>query len=281
MTPQAALLPGDRLHLQHGPIDLIIGAEGQRARAFAAARDRFESVLSELTAELDLLRQPVGRVLQGGIARRMYDAAMPHADGHTTPMIAVAGAVAEEVLAAMSDAADLTRAYVNNGGDIALHLTRDTRFLIAMAAPDGSDLGRVGIAAADPVRGIATSGRQGRSLSLGIAESVTVLAGGAAQADAAATLIGNAVDLPGHRLIARLPANEVQPDSDLGPTPVVQYVGRLSEVEISQALAPGETLARQMIARGQINAAALFLRGQSRIVTSNPSLIRQKEPIYA
>jgi hypothetical protein len=44
----ARLLPdGRRLHLQHGPIDLIIGAEGAREVAFAAARVRFETLLKE------------------------------------------------------------------------------------------------------------------------------------------------------------------------------------------------------------------------------------------
>jgi uncharacterized protein len=67
-----------------------------------------------------------------------------------------------------------------------------------------------------PVRGIATSGRHGRSLSLGIADSVTVLAATAAAADAAATLIANAVDLPGHAAVRRAPACSLDPDSDLG-----------------------------------------------------------------
>ena len=48
------------------------------------------------------------------------------------------------------------------------------------------------------MRGIATSGWRGRSFSLGIADAVTVLAATAAEADAAATMIANAVDLPGH-----------------------------------------------------------------------------------
>ena len=53
----------------------------------------------------------------------MHAAVLPYAAEHfITPMAAVAGAVAEEVLGAMMRAAELERAYVNNGGDIALHL---------------------------------------------------------------------------------------------------------------------------------------------------------------
>ena len=84
------------------------------------------------------------------------------------------------------------------------------------------------IEADDPARGIATSGRHGRSFSLGIADAVTVLARTAAQADAAATIIANAVDLPGHPAILRCPAHDLQPDSDLGARLVTRDVGDLS-----------------------------------------------------
>lgn len=264
MNAQAALLPGDRLHLSHGPIDLIIGADGARDTAFRAAFARFETVLTELMAELPLLRQPVGTKPKGKIARRMYRAALPHADGLTTPMICVAGAVAQEVLAAMVDATDITRAYVNNGGDIALHLTDEATFNIAVASPDGQSLGTVKIASTDPIRGIATSGQRGRSLSLGIADAVTVLARSACVADAAATKLGNAVDLPDHPAIKRAPANSLQDDTDLGSTPVVTHVGPLPQTDVAQALQRGETAANLMRDARLIDGAAMFLQGQSR-----------------
>ena len=200
MGAVAALLPGgDRLHLQHGPIDLILGADGARAAAFRAAERRFGTVLEELVAELPLLRQAVGIRPEGAVARRMHAAVRPQGEAvFVTPMAAVAGAVAEEILAAMLAAAALTRAYVNNGGDIALHLGAGTRYRLAVASPANHALGVVEIAAGDPVRGVATSGQGGRSLSFGIADAVTVLAASAALADVAATLIANAVDLPGH-----------------------------------------------------------------------------------
>lgn len=266
MTIGAALLPGDRLHLNHGPIDLIIGADGAREEAFAAARARFETVLTELMAELPLLQSPVGKRPSGGIARRMYAAAEPFADGLTTPMIAVAGAVAETVLQAMTEAADLSRAYVNNGGDIAFHLSGNDRFKIAVAAPDGRELGQVDIGAEDDVRGICTSGQKGRSLSLGIADAVTVLARSAAMADAAATQIANAVDLPGHPAIARVSAQELRDESDLGAALVVHHVGDLTAAEIRCALEGGQTRARYLQKQQLIDAAALFLRGDAAFV---------------
>jgi len=282
MTAQAALLPGGRLHLSHGPIDLVIGADGARDLAFRAGFDRFGTILSELTAELPLLRRPVGTKPKGKIARAMYRAALPHADGLTTPMICVAGAVAAEVLSAMVDAADLTRAYVNNGGDIALHLTEGARFDVGIAGLDGRSLGTVTIRSGDPIRGIATSGQGGRSQSLGIADSVTVLARSAAMADAAATRLGNAVDLPAHPAIRRSPANQLHDDSDLGAAPVVTHVGPLSPAEVNQALTTGATAAQGLRDRGLISGTALFLRDQHTVI-GLPETLKSlvKAPEYA
>lgn len=267
MAPQASLLPNSRLHLHHGPIDLMIMVEerSEEARqiAYRAARDRFASVLEELVAELPLLRQPLGATPQGIIARRMHNACTATAQGgFITPMAAVAGSVADEVLAAMRAATPLTRAYVNNGGDIALHLAPGQTFTAAIAGLDGQIHGQITLHADDGIGGIATSGQGGRSLSLGIATSVTVLAACAAQADAAATLIANAVDLPHHPAITRRSAQEVFPDSDLGARLVVSHVGPLSPPDIALALSRGATCARALQATGAIAAAALVLQGQ-------------------
>src|SRR6185437_15113820 len=179
-----------------------------------------------------------------------------------------AGSVAEEILAAMLDAAPLDRAYVNNGGDIALHLTNGKRFSIGlMDRPDRLGVMRtLVIEADDAARGIATSGRHGRSFSLGIADAVTVLARTASRADAAATIIANAVDLPGHPAVVRLPANELQPDSDLGARLVTREVGALSENEIEQALDAGADCARGLLAAGLIEGTALRLKGETLLV---------------
>lgn len=264
MTVQAAFLPdGKRLHLQHGPIDLIIAVDGEpadRRRAFLAARSRFDGLLDRLVEELVLLRAEVpcdGLDLQGPVARRMQRAVQPHWRERVTPMAAVAGAVADEVLAAMLKAAPLRRAYVNNGGDIALHLARGQSFSIT------SSNGPVHVMAGSGVGGIATSGWRGRSYSLGIADSVSVLAHTAAQADVAATLIANAVDLPGSASIRRVPASELNPDSDLGEREVTVAVGALSRDETARALSAGLDTARKFHGSGLIKAATLGLNGHT------------------
>ena len=267
MGAVARLLPdGERLHLQHGPIDLIIGAEGARDAAFAAARARFGTVLDKLVAELPLLRRAVGDVPAGVVARRMVAAVRPHGAQFVTPMAAVAGAVAEEVLAAMFAAAPLSRAYVNNGGDIAFYLSPGTRFRMAVAGLDATALGRIDVGFVDAARGVATSGWGGRSFSLGIADAVTVLARTAAEADVAATMICNAVDLPGHMAVTRAPADSLQPDSDLGARLVTVAVGVLREAEVAEALSRGVAVAEDICGRGLALSAALFLQGQARMV---------------
>jgi ApbE superfamily uncharacterized protein (UPF0280 family) len=274
--PKIALLPdGKRLHLQDGPIDLIIEANGREAHvraAYDAAARRFTGLLDELCAELVELRKaatPTPCALKGVVVRRMHAAVAPFAADHfITPMAAVAGSVAEEVLDAMLGAARLERAYVNNGGDIALHLADGERFTVGlMDRPDRQGLMRaMTIDAGDAGRGIATSGRHGRSFSLGIADAVTVLARTASQADAAATIIANAVDLPGHPAVIRCPANELQPDSDLGARLVTREIGALRENEVGDALRAGAVRAQQLLVAGLIEGAALRLLGETVVV---------------
>ena len=275
-VPQIAMLgDGRRLHLQDGPIDLIVEAWGSEAHvraAYDAAVRRFTGLLDTLCKELPELRKaadPVNCAMRGKIARRMHAAVAPYATEHfITPMAAVAGAVAEEILGAMVDAAHLDRAYVNNGGDIALHLGRGEHFTVGLVdRPDQPGLMQTTIIEADdPARGIATSGRHGRSFSLGVADAVTVLARTAAQADAAATVIANAVDLPGHPAVLRCAAHDLQPDSDLGARLVTREVGDLSHYEIEEALEAGADMARSLLALGLIESAALRLHDETRIV---------------
>ncbi|TCO70770.1 UPF0280 family protein [Rhodovulum euryhalinum] len=274
---QAAWLPGGRLHLHHGPIDLVIVAEGAgRDAAFSLAIRRFDGLLEELVEELPALRLPTGEAaFQGAVARAMAAATAPFHPAFITPMAAVAGAVADAVLAAMVAAPGLTRAHVNNGGDVAFHFAPGETLTAAMPG------GRIALAADAPWRGVATSGWRGRSHSLGIADAVTVIARTAAEADAAATMIANAVDLPGHPAVRRRPACELSPDSDLGARPVTVGLGPLSAAETADALAPGAALAGRLIARGLIGGAHLRLNGQA--CSLGPALFHPdpREPIHA
>jgi ApbE superfamily uncharacterized protein (UPF0280 family) len=273
MSAQASLLPGNRLHLNHGPIDLVISADGAAAdvrRAYEVAAAMFPNLLPELVAELASLRAPLDVMppyVCGPVARRMVDAVRPYRDVFVTPMAAVAGAVAEHVLAAMVEVAPLRRAIVNNGGDIAIHLAdgQSVRAGVVGDLPLPRMDAVVEIASSDPVRGIATSGWRGRSQSLGIADSVTVLAESAAMADAAATMIANAVNID-DPAIERLPACEVRDDSDLGDLPVTVAVGLLPSQKVALALENGVRRAAELQARGLIAAAYVQLQEQVCVV---------------
>jgi len=277
--PQCALLPdGRRLHLNHGPIDLIVEAFGPPSEITASYRqgaDHFSHVLNSLISELEMLRQAVRTprwMPDGRVAKRMADACWPHRGVFVTPMAAVAGAVADEVLAAVISGRNLERAYVNNGGDIAFYLSPGATLTAGLVSdyhlpsidatcPLGFD---------QPARGIATSGWKGRSFSLGIADSVTVLAETAAAADVAATLIANAVtaDDPA---IKRTPARDLDPDSDLGDRPVTIAVGKLDDGTVGVALESGAAAANVMQRAGHITAAMLVLQQQFRTVGPLPA----------
>lgn len=285
LAAQHACLPGGRWHFQHGPIDIVIDAEGDAAAvqvAHEAAWARFQTVLTELVAELPLLRQPVvvpatANPLRGEIARLMWSTCAPlvgQAEGFITPMAAVAGAVAQTLVAGYRRPG-IRRAWVNNGGDIALHLAPGAVARVGLFADlsrfDGDALRSTAagllrtdagftLQSGDPVRGVATSGWRGRSLSRGIADSVTVLAAHAAMADAAATVIANAVNLA-DPAIERRPASELRDDSDLGEILVTVAVPPLPPAAVAQALQRGVAVARQLQSQGLVHAALLVCQG--------------------
>ncbi len=262
---------GRRLSLRHGPIDLIVEAAGvtpqETEKAYGAAVRVFSDILPSLCDELPLLRRqvaPNGDVPTSTVGRAMDRAARCFSSNHfVTPMIAVAGSVADFVLDAMQTQASLTKAYVNNGGDIALLLAPGEQFSIGLCQRmHPTPVMRAHrIAWSDGVGGIATSGWSGRSHSLGIADAVTVFAADAAAADAAATLMANAVDLPGSAKVRRVPACDLSPDSDLGDRLVTVEVLPLTQAEKETAFENGLALARQMVIDGRILSSHLSLQG--------------------
>ena len=286
MQAQRKPMDAQRWHLQHGPIDLVISADGDAAAlasAHAAAWQRFEQVLPELVQELPLLRQAVSSKatdcpLKGPVARRMWQACRPYAMDFITPMAAVAGSVAQEIIACYQRPG-IARAWVNNGGDIAMHLTPGQSLKVGLYADiarlDVAQLqdqllldGQFSVEAAMPVRGVATSGWRGRSFSMGIADSVTVLARTAAQADAAATVIANAVNVNDAR-VQRAPAASLKDDSDLGQRLVTINVPPLPPALVLQALQAGLATARALQSEGLIDSALLVCQQQALQTSEN------------
>lgn len=264
------------MRLRHGPIDVLVTADGppsEVALAMAQARAAFPGILPALCRELPCLKASLPSLPpRKEIAAKMHAAVSPFGDRFITPMAAVAGAVADSLLASLTENRTLRTATVNNGGDIAFHLTLNTSLrcgLVADIAAPALD-GTFTLHAHQPTRGIATSGRAckgqgGRSFSFGIADAVTILAATAAQADAAATVVANAVDLPGHPAIIRRPATDIDPESDLGSRRITWDLGCLDVHEIQAALDAGARVAHSLIAAKLIHGAILALRGEIRV----------------
>jgi ApbE superfamily uncharacterized protein (UPF0280 family) len=279
--PVLQRLTGDRLHFSDGPIDVVLQAWGDPSaveRAYRAVAARFPAILPELCAELPRLRTAVGQGMppQSPVGRRMFSACLPFAESFITPMAAVAGSVADELMAVMRGAAPLARAYVKDGGELAVFCAPGERLAIGIAgdfagAPIPSLNGALTIDGSQGIGGIATSGAQGRSFSLGIADSVTVLAANAATADAAATMIANAVDCDDPAIKRRL-AVELDPDSDLGERLVTVKVGPLPAAHRQAALAAGLAVATEFQRRGRIVSAALMLQGD--VVVTPSALVK-------
>ena len=277
MLQSSLLADGRRLHLQHGPIELVIeafGSDEEVAEAYGQVRDRFSTILSQLVEELPKIQQVVKEprwVPKGPVAVRMMDAVWPHRGSFVTPMAAVAGSVADEMAQALTRGRDLRRAYINNSGDIAIYLAPGEKLRLGIVG----ELDKPGIDAtaeidhASPIRGVATSGWRGRSWSFGIADAVTVVAVSAAIADVAATLIANAVNAD-HQSIERRPASEMDDQTDLGNRLVTDSVGNLDKTTVDAALDAGHTAASGMLRDGLVVAAAILLKGNFRYVGDVP-----------
>ena len=189
-------------------------------------------------------------------------------------MAAVAGSVADEVMEALVIGRSLEKAYINNSGDIAVYLTPGATLRLGIVGnlfqPQLD--GKAELTFDRPVRGVATSGWQGRSWSFGIADAVTVLAISAAAADVAATLIANAVDVD-HPAIERSPASKEDDQTELGERLVTVNVGDLDAESLEVALKRGMNEAKRMLDAGLIIAAVLVLKNEIRTVGDVPAAL--------
>jgi uncharacterized protein len=264
----------DRSHWQHGPIDIVTDLFGSIEQITAAKHAmwlRFPQFLPQLVHELSALRTNCADLAEhsfhGEIAALMFHSVQPYKDQFITPMAAVAGSVAQTLLN-IAKAFELTKVIVNNGGDIGLFAKANERVFVALLAPRG----KLEFCAPEAFEfGVATSGWSGRSFSLGIADAVTVVAQTASQADAAATMIANAVGPQiEHHGIIRKPANQLKDDTDLGSCSVTVKVDDLPLSLVRQALEEGQTYAKSLLDQRLILSASLSLQGESVIVHNSP-----------
>ena len=259
----------NRLFLRHGPINIVLEAIGiDKDLAYQNVKEYFETLLEQLVLDMELLKKEVvfNRKFNNKISQSMQDATERYSPTFITPMAAVAGSIADNILRVLINNTNLEKAYVNNGGDVSFYLNKNQIMKTSLAAIPNMI---AEIKYKDKSRGIATSGWRGKSFSRGIADSVTVLADNAAMADAAATMIGNAVDIYNHPKIKKQPANEMYEDSDLKNLLITVEVGLLTKVEIKEALKNGYQTALQYINKDLINTALIQLSEYFCIVQKN------------
>ena len=262
---RVAWLPdGKRLQLRQGPLDAVIQAQGRPGevgRVYDAAIARARALALELTAET---------IPRDGVLWRRAAAEAAMLPGAAAPVLALDGAVADEILAAMCAAGTLERAFVNNRGAVALHLAEGQSLNAAMLdrpeAPRMSGRGSLGWRL--PVRGVVVKGWRFDAFALGCVDRLLVAAGSAARADLAVALIAGAMQLPGLPIL-RLPARQLDARSPLGDLPVLAPAPGLGMADVAALLERGAGRAAILRETGLIQTACLGLHGKAVLLTAD------------
>lgn len=259
-------LPDGRVFVDYGPTSMVITARRQGVPAVDLAKAVFpliQDALGEIAKALPVLRQypREGDFSQlEGLPQVMAEAALATGEETLTPMAAVAGTVADAVADWLfARGADLVA--VNNGGDVALRLGPGQQMRMGIL-PDleGAISQVITLRAEDGIGGVCTSGLGGRSLTRGIANSVTVFSRRCALADACATHIANCSYIDSPRVHTCL-AGELEPESDIAALRVVRQVEALEEREIQQGLEQVHQEALRQLARGNLVSVAADIQG--------------------
>lgn len=260
------------MFIEVGPASLVITAE-RGGKAYDIDRKKVEDYLATILGEirdcLPVLRQKAHKIQKTThmpeVVTMMIDAAKEVDEITLTPMAAVAGAVSERMRDLIkTDGPDLIT--VNNGGDIAVHNVtgREVKIGIGDIKTNRTTPYILKISGLSDF-GIATSGFGGRSLTLGLADIVTVIAENSAVADAAATFLCNSVNVETDKVL-RKKASEIDPSTDIPDELVTIRIADLSNEEIRVALNKGLTAASHLKKNNIIYDAVLLLK--ERMVTT-------------
>jgi uncharacterized protein len=258
-----------------GPATLVLKGEKEgRDYDFdrTAVTARVESILAQIGECLPVLKQKASRIRKTAylpaVARAMIEAVKEVDPAALTPMAAVAGAVAGELLDFLK-VEDLEFLSVNNGGDIAVCNHRPK--------PVGIGIGDIRSGGPNPYAlriegltdfGVATSGFGGRSFTLGLADMVSVVARSAPLADAAATFICNHTNVE-HASVVRRKAAEIDPSTDIPEEMVTVRIGELSREAVREALSKGKEAAERLKSEDRIHDAVIVLKGEA-VATIEP-----------
>ncbi len=255
--------------VSQGPLHMMIGVSMNGTPSSELARRGAEKaleVLEELAGWLNIIKLSWTKIknLNGLplIVQQMVLAAQRTEDPDVTPLVAVAGAVSDQV-AGFLEACGGTRIIVNNGGDIALRLHRDETVKVGIRMdvrrPDVT-YGLV-VDGRSGVGGIATSGLGGRSFTKGVASAAVCIGSSAVYADAAATVVGNSTWVEDPSIETGL-AEDLYPDTDIKGQRVVTRVGAIGEQKIGQAIQQGLKSACILTEKELIGGAIVAVKGQ-------------------
>lgn len=260
------VLDDGRVFVDYGPASMVITAKCGDEWLSQLACEAFpviEAALAEIAQALpDLRRYPKDADFShlSGLPRVMAESALATGEGTLTPMATVAGTVADTVADWLFvRGADFVA--VNNGGDIALRLGPGRQLRMGILPDlDGGITQVVTIRAEDGIGGVCTSGLGGRSLTRGIARSVTVFSRRCAQADACATHLANCSFIQSPR-VHTCRAGELEPESDIADLTIVRSVDTLTEEEVTRGLEQVRRETEVQMARGNLLYMAADIQG--------------------
>ena len=250
-----------------GPMRLVIRAWDEKQPQIKLARQAAEksiSYLERIARCRPLLSRPVPEIEdlpEDELALAMISSTRAIGDKDLTPMAAVAGTIADAVADGLFEQG-LTRVIVDNGGDIAFRMAEGEKVSVGIRPQVSSPLIShvIHLDCSRSTWGVTTSGMGGRSFTKGIASAVTVLAENASVADAAATAVANACFVE-DKAILQLPAENMDPHSDLAGIRVTTEVKPLSSESIRMAVESARHKAEHLCQKGLIIGAFIALGG--------------------
>ena len=260
-------LDGGRILAECGPMRLVIEASvgriPQKELCIRAAKEAF-LLLERIARQRRLLSRRYPRVpddLNDFLALKMIRSVLV-VDQELTPMAAVAGTIADGV-AAFLFRRGMTRVIVNNGGDIAIRTGPGVSVNVGIR-PDLTHSPIKDIVTLGDERsswGVATSGLEGRSLTQGVASAVTIFAGSASLADAAATSVANASYVNDETVIQRR-AEDLDENTDIPGIAVTIQAGPFTEEKKDLALSGAMKRAEALLKKRLIYGAYIVVDGK-------------------
>ena len=257
-----SLIEDDKLFIENGPTNIIAEAfSSEKMEIYDLICEYSSKFLKDLSLEIETLKKPTSQknIFVSEIANKMFESTQLFLPNFITPMASVAGSISELLLLKVLEKFDVNKIYINNGGDISLYINKNEKFNFSIG---GETSFVVEYADTNSFGGIATSGWKGRSFSMGIADSVTVIAEKASVADAAATIIGNYIDLKNSNKVKKIVANNLYEETDLNDKLITESVENLTENEIRRAMSKGRNISEHYISKNLIKSVIINLQNK-------------------